>query len=57
MAAFLTAVNGATSVTVCVYSAAASTLQEVTEIKVGNVFDTQRRRRNDLVESYASAAV
>jgi len=29
----------------------------VTTIKVGNVYDTQRRRRNNLVESYAAATL
>jgi uncharacterized protein YqgV (UPF0045/DUF77 family) len=29
----------------------------VTHIRVGNVYDTQRRRRNQLVESYATAAL
>lgn len=29
----------------------------VTAVKVGNVYDTQRRRRNELVETYASVAV
>ena len=29
----------------------------VTTIKVGNVYDTQRRRRNALAESYAAATL
>lgn len=29
----------------------------VTHVRVGNVYDTQRRRRNSLVESYATAAL
>ena len=31
--------------------------QIITSVRVGNVYDTQRRRRNALVESYSSAAV
>lgn len=31
--------------------------QGITEVKVGNVYDTQRRRRNALVESYHTVAI
>lgn len=37
---------------VCVYSPAAHILREVTGVRVGDVLDTQRRRRKGLPESY-----
>lgn len=33
------------------------THKQITEVRVGNVVDTQRRRRNQLPETYATAAV
>jgi len=35
----------------------ASLANQVTGVKVGTVYDTQRRRRNNLVEIYSSAAL
>ena len=33
------------------------TSKQILEVRVGNVVDTQRRRRNQLPETYATAAV
>lgn len=40
-----------------VYSAAGDIVTEVTAVRVGDVIDTQRRRRDKLVETYSSATV
>lgn len=37
--------------------AGAGETQGITSVKVGNVYDTQRRRRNALVESYSTVAI
>lgn len=58
--AYLAAVAGLTSwggagwVPVVVSQTPTGTRADVTAVKVGNVFDTQRRRRNKLVESYST---
>lgn len=33
------------------------TIREITEVRVGNVYDTQRRRRNGLSEQYSTVAI
>jgi len=40
-----------------VYSAVGQTLTPVSEVSVGDVFDTQRRRRDELVENYSTAVL
>lgn len=37
------------------FTGSTATNRAVTHVRVGNVYDTQRRRRNSLVESYATA--
>jgi hypothetical protein len=37
------------------FTGSTATNRTVTHIRVGNVYDTQRRRRNSLVESYATS--
>lgn len=37
------------------FTGSTATNRNVTHIRVGNVYDTQRRRRNSLVEAYATA--
>lgn len=39
------------------FTGSTATNRFVTHVRVGNVYDTQRRRRNSLVESYATAAL
>lgn len=48
--------NGA-GYTVCVYHRATKTHDNVVSVNVGDVFDTQRRRRDKLVEARTSLAV
>lgn len=48
--------NGA-GYTVCVYHRSTRTTDAVTSVDVGNVFDTQRRRRDKLVETRTSLSV
>ena len=48
--------NGA-GYTVCVYHRASRTHDNVVSVNVGDVFDTQRRRRDKLVEARTSLAV
>lgn len=50
-------VAGLTTATLRVWSRTSSQLQVVTSLRVGDVADVQRRRRDALVESYSSAAV
>lgn len=52
-----TLVVGANTYRVNVVSVAGQDMQIVDQVRVGDVFDTQRRRRDDLVEIYLSAAV
>jgi len=42
---------------VSVYSGVDDVLREVVQIKVGNIFDSQRRRRNSIIESYVTRAI
>jgi hypothetical protein len=42
---------------ICVQSKVDATASRVTKVRVGDVFDTQRRRRNDLLEAYVTSAV
>lgn len=61
-ATWLTAVNAAVLGGVAVFSKGNAAvpngaLQTVTGVRVGDVIDTQRRRRRQLVEAYAAAAV
>lgn len=58
-AAFFTAVNSSVAIdeTVVVASDAGQTLTPVTYVQVGRVFDTQRRRRAEILESYETRAV
>lgn len=64
MAALITGINsdlagGSSGDTarIAVQSQAALVASDVVAVRVGDVFDTQRRRRADLVENYAVAAV
>lgn len=57
-AAWLQAVEGAwtpESIRSCVVSKASGTDTAVTSVRVGDVIDTQRRRRNKEIENYSSA--
>lgn len=53
---FLQSLNTATYVP-CVYHRTTRTHDNITTIDVGNVFDTQRRRRNKLIETRVSHAL
>lgn len=57
--AFFEGLNASTLVPddVSVYSGADATLREVSTIRVGSVFDSQRRRRNAIPETYQSRAI
>jgi hypothetical protein len=66
LAAFFAAINGSVDRPGAVINASAggtganiapAVNREITDVKVGNVYDTQRRRRNALVETYSSHAV
>lgn len=61
IASYLTSIGdawpGPTAIVPVVYSAVADTLTPVSEVSVGDVFDTQRRRRDEMVENYQSAPV
>jgi len=58
VADFFTAVNGAgVDVTSCIYSGAQSSVVPITSVRVGTVWDTQRRRRDNLTETYYSQDV
>lgn len=50
------AVTFPTGTSLCVWSRTKSTLLAVTSIQVGDILDTQRRRRDSLVESVSSVA-
>jgi hypothetical protein len=61
MAGFFTGLNSQGSTVfpgnVSMYSNSASALRTVTDIRCGNVVDSQRRRRNTQLESYSSASL
>lgn len=48
---------GAGSAVPVVYSAAANAVTDVTRVRVGDILDTQRRRRDTMVENFKSAPV
>lgn len=52
MVNFFQDVNAIAGLAVNVYSTTVDQLTPVTQVRVGDVFDTQRRRRNELVEAY-----
>lgn len=62
MVTYLTAVEAAVdgaideTVSLAVWSRTANALPQVTSIRVGNIIDTQRRRRDALSETYLSSA-
>lgn len=52
---FMKGVNSsAVDVTVCIYSPTQSLLREVRSVRMGTVADTQRRRRDELTETFTS---
>lgn len=53
---FVQSLNGA-GYTVCVYHRKTRTHDNVTKVSVGDVYDTQRRRRDKLIESRVELAV
>jgi hypothetical protein len=58
MRAFLASVNVAYGGTAAsVYSTVLDALFAVTAVRVGDVFDSQRRRRNSIIESYSTVTV
>lgn len=66
LSTFFKTVNSAVSLSMAVSNASPGPkpprlgpgiIRPVTSVRVGNVYDTQRRRRNQLVEVYSSAAV
>lgn len=56
-AAFITAVQGATAWDAGVYSRRLTSFTPLASVDMGSVLDTQRRRRNELVEARYSSAV
>lgn len=59
MQAFFNDLNASTDVPddVSIYSIAADVLREVATIRIGNVYDAQRRRRNSLPEVYSGVPI
>lgn len=53
---FIQSLNGA-GYTVCIYHRSTKTHDNVVTVNVGDVFDTQRRRRDKLVEARTSLSV
>lgn len=50
-------IDGTSTAILGVYSPTANVVTPVTSVRVGNVLDTQRRRRDQVPESYTSAAI